>query len=163
MNFKLSFFSIITILLTSCNNDKSKEAATTATPVNDTAKKEEVKVMIPKSACYIWVKGKDTIRLKTEVFPNVVTGNLSYKFSEKDASNGEIDGKLSGDTLLADYRFMSEGKQSVKQVAFLIKDSTATEGYGPMEEKEGKMVLKNISEVDFTKGTKLSKVTCPLQ
>jgi hypothetical protein len=58
-----------------------------------------------------------------------------FKFYEKDSNKGVIDGKLNGDTLLADYKFMSEGIQSTRQVIFLIKDSNATEGYGPMEEK----------------------------
>ena len=89
-----------------------------------------------------------------------VTGSLSYKFYEKDSNKGEIDGKLNGDTLIADYKFMSEGILSTRQVIFLIKDSTATEGYAAMEEKNGKMVFKNINTVDFTKGIVLRKTTC---
>jgi len=116
--------------------------------------------MIPSSSCYLSITGKDTVFLKTEIFPNVVTGVLSYKFHEKDNNKGEIDGKLSGDTLVADYRFMSEGKQSTRQVIFLIKDSVATEGYGNMEEKDGKMTFKDVRNVSFGKGLILKKIPC---
>jgi hypothetical protein len=156
---QLLFFGII--LTASCNND-SKQTASSSKD-EDTSKPVENKIMIPTTVCYSRIAGKDTIMLKTDIFPNVVTGTLSYKFFEKDSNNGEIDGKQNGDTLVAEYTFMSEGKQSIRQVVFLIKDSTATEGYSSMEEKDGKMVFKNLNAVDFTKGTKLRKVPCPAE
>jgi hypothetical protein len=162
----LPLFLIITFIA-SCNNQSSETPATIAaadSSVADTSSKPaEVKIMVPNVACYAYEKGKDTITLKTEHFPNVVTGLLVYKLSGKDSNKGEIDGVLHGDTLIADYKFMSEGKLSTRQVAFILKDSTATEGYGPSEEKEGKMIFKNTSNLDFSKSLKLKQVPCPLQ
>ena len=112
--------------------------------------------------CYAGVLGKDSIFLKTEIFSNVVTGNLVYRFYEKDSNEGEINGTIKNDTLLADYNFMSEGKLSVRQVTFIITDSTASEGYGPVEEKNGKMVFKSSKGIIFRKGFVLKKVPCPL-
>jgi hypothetical protein len=83
-----------------------------------------------------------------------------YDFYEKDSNNGEFNGLIHGDTLLADYKFMSEGKLSTRQVIFLLKDSVAIEGYGDMEEKEGKMVFKNTSDITFGKGLLLNKADC---
>ncbi len=147
-----------TAMMAACNNEpkQSTEISTTA----DTPKAIENKIMIPASSCYTAVRGKDTFKLKVEVFPNVVTGKLLYDFNEKDSNNGEFDGLLRGDTLLADYKFMSEGKLSARQVIFLLKDSTATEGYGDMEEKEGKMVFKNVKDVTFGRGLVLKKAEC---
>jgi hypothetical protein len=116
--------------------------------------------MIPSSSCYFSTTGKDTVKLKVEVFPNVVTGRLSYNLYQKDSNKGEFEGYLHGDTLLADYKFMSEGKLSTRQVIFLIKDNIATEGYGDMEEKDGKMVFKNTNDITFGKGLVLRKVDC---
>ncbi|MBZ4188410.1 hypothetical protein [Niabella beijingensis] len=140
-------------------NSPQQEAATTA-ETSDSAAKQENKVMIPASACYTGQSGKDSFFLKTEIFPNVVTGTLSYNFFEKDKNQGAIEGVLKGDTLLADYTFMSEGKKSVRQVAFLLRDSTATEGYGEVEEKEGKMVFKDPAALSFAKGIRLQKTPC---
>jgi hypothetical protein len=75
-------------------------------------------------------------------------------------NKGEFDGQLHRDTLLTDYKFMSEGKLSIRQVIFFIKDDMAIEGYGDMEEKEGKMVFKNVKAVTFGKGLSLEKNEC---
>jgi len=155
-SFLILFLAAITIA--SCNNETKKSTKTNT--VQDTVKTVENKIMVPASSCYSSTTGKDTFLLKVEVFPNVVTGKLSYRFYEKDSNEGEFDGQLYGDTLLADYKFMSEGKLSTRQVIFLIKNNTATEGYGNMEEKNGKMVFKDIKGVSFGKGLSLKKVEC---
>ena len=116
---------IIITFITSCNNSEPEKTAEAA-PMQDSsaAKPAENKVMVPISGCYSFIKHKDTVLLKMDQFPNVVTGILSYHFYEKDSNNGDIDGTLHGDTLIADYKFMSEGKPSVRQVAFLLQDSS---------------------------------------
>ena len=157
---KKNFFILFSgaILLISCNN-ASKET-TEATIMKDTSTPLENKIMIPTSTCYSFFNGKDTFKLKVEIFPNVVTGKLSYNFFEKDSNNGTFEGKLHGDTLFADYTFMSEGKQSSRQIIFLLKDNVATEGYRDMEEKDGKMVFKNVHGITFQKGLVFSKTEC---
>ena len=148
----------LTIFTISCNNH-SQHTDQKVIPV-DSSKAIENKIMIPVSSCYASWLNKDTVRLKVEVFEHVITGMLSYHFHEKDSNNGDFEGQFKGDTLVADYSFISEGIRSVRQVVFLIKDSTATEGYGEMEEKNGKMIFKNLNEVIFGKGIILQKVEC---
>lgn len=159
--FILPVLILTMVAATSCNNETRKAAELTATP--DTTKPLENKIMIPTSGCYTFTKGRDTVNLKLEKFPHVVTGSLSYNYYEKDYNNGTIDGVLSNDTLVADYIFMSEGKSSVRQVAFLIADSSLTEGFGSVEEKEGKMVFKDLKTLNFKTGIRLHKITCPTQ
>lgn len=155
---KRLIYSFLTsvIILSSCNNNQSLE-----TGANDAiAEKEEMKIQVPDQACYIGAQGKDTIQLVVEQFPNVVTGRLSYNFNEKDDNKGTFDGKLFGDTLIADYTFISEGKSSVREIAFLLRDSTATEGYGPVEEKDGKMIITDRSQLNFKSAVVLNKTSC---
>lgn len=157
---KKLFFPVAAILVLAACNDQSKQdtAKTDTTAANqDTT---QMKVQIPNSGCYLYASGKDTVALKVEVFPNVVTGTLRYDFYEKDGSQGALDGTLHGDTLIAEYNFMAEGTRSIRQVAFLIKDSVVVEGYGDQEEKEGKMVFRNVGQIDFSKGTKMRKISC---
>ena len=158
MKYSFLVLFLAAILIASCNNEQKKPIETTM--VKDTVKTVENKIMIPASSCYSSITGKDTVILKVEVFPNVVTGKLSYQFYEKDSNKGELTGQLKGDTLLADYKFMSEGTQSIRQVIFLIKNNIATEGYGNMEEKNGKMVFKDMRGVSFETGLALNKVEC---
>lgn len=150
----LPFFLLL--LAFACNNEPKQ----TPTSGTDTTKADEMKIMIPAQSCYVGSTGKDSIFLKTERFPNVVTGKLEYRFYEKDQSAGELDGKLFGDTLIADYTFVSEGIKSVRQVIFLLQNDLAIEGYGEMEEKDGKMVFKNIKEIRFDSSFNLRKTVC---
>ncbi len=149
-------FFVITLTV-SCNNNSEQEKTSMAT---DTAKTVENKIQVPVSTCYANLSKKDTVRLKVEVFENVVTGSLVYKLHQKDSNKGEFEGQMKGDTLVADYKFMSEGTQSVRQVIFLVNDSTAREGYGNMEEKNGKMVFKNVKDVVFGNGMILKREEC---
>jgi hypothetical protein len=116
--------------------------------------------MFALAGCYSSVTGKDTFNLKLVVSSDTVNGKLSYKFDQKDNLKGDIQGRLQGDTLLADYKFMSEGKISIRQVTFLMKDSTAMEGYGAMVDKNGEMVFKNLNQLSFGKGLILKKINC---
>ena len=150
---------LISLTLGACNSNNETAGSLTA---EDTAK-PGMKIMIPGMVCYAGVVGKDSVFLKTERFPNVVTGSLQYNFNEKDDARGEIDGVLRSDTLVAMYTFGAEGKTSAREVAFLLTDSTAIEGYGPMEEKDGKMVFRNSSEIVFSQGFKLRVISCPQQ
>jgi hypothetical protein len=153
----LFIISFMLAIATSCNN--ATENAGQDAVVKDSSKPVENKIMIPVSYCYT-SNGKDSVSLKVEVFENVVTGSILYKLFEKDSNNGNFEGQLKGDTLLADYTFMSEGTRSVRQVIFLLKDNIALEGYGDMEDKNGKMVFKNTGTVTFGKGVRLQKTNC---
>lgn len=149
---------VIIMGLFSCNN----ETKTTDTAAKDTAAVPPTDIKLPGYMCFAKRSAGDTFWLQLNVFENVVTGNLNYIFKEKDSNKGEIEGKMNGDTLIADYTFMSEGKKSVRQVAFLVKDSVATEGYGDLEQKDGKMVFKNPQSLTFGKGIVMTKVSCSL-
>lgn len=158
MKQSLLVLSLATIVFASCNNEP-KESSENLT-VSDTSKIIEDKMPISKSICYSTTTGKDSVKMKLEIIDKVVTGNLSYKFYQKDSNKGEVEGVLKGDTLMADYKFMSEGKQSVRQVIFLIQDSVAIEGYGKMDNKDGRMIFKSNKEITFGKGIRLHKVDC---
>ena len=142
----------------SCKNEPKK--TTDATTIVDTAKTVENKTTTPVASCYSYIKDKDTVTLKMESSANNVTGKLTYKLYQKDSNKGELTGQLNGDTLLADYKFMSEGQLSTRQVIFLIRNNVAKEGYGKMEEKNGKMVFKDMKGVSFETGLTLNKVEC---
>ncbi len=166
---KISFaFTLIlsTLALTSCDDTKEETTVTSTTVETDATTTPEpskpapdVTTMQPTMNCYAGHIGKDSFNLRVEQFPTTVTGSLRYDFFEKDKSEGDLDGKISGDTLLANYSFSAEGTISTRQVIFLLKNNTATEGYGDMTEKDGKMVFKDLRSINFS-GPKLQKVAC---
>ena len=112
------------------------------------------------SACYASVTAADSATLRLVNTNGDITGELTYNYYEKDDNRGTIMGQMHGDTLLADYTFMSEGTESVRQVAFLKKGEGFVEGYGDAEEREGKMIFTNTAALDFGQGSVFEKTPC---
>lgn len=117
-------------------------------------------IPIAQQDCYSYIKGKDTAQLTLITTGMVSTGELSYKWFEKDKNNGSIAGEMRGDTLVADYTFNAEGKQSVREVVFLKKGDQMLEGFGEVEEKEGRVRFKDLSQVQFNNTIIFEKVAC---
>ena len=111
--------------------------------------------------CYAYRTETDTVRLTLQnTQPTTVTGQLTYRYFEKDRNQGTIRGTMHGDTLLADYTFQSEGRQSVREVAFLRRDIGFVEGYGPVTELPGKTVFKLPRTLHFDAKYTLLPVPC---
>ena len=158
MNLPFKLIVACTIFsFASCNNDKKSTELSTPT---DSSTVVENEIMRPEATCYFYTNGRDTVQLRVEDVPNGLTGKLVYKIYGKDSNDGSFAGKISGDTLFADYNFMSEGVASVRQIVFLIKDGKATEGLGSMQEKDGKMIFKNLKDITFKTGLVLTKADC---
>ena len=117
-------------------------------------------IPIAEQTCYAYIKGKDTAELTLITTGIVSTGELAYKWFEKDKNMGTIEGEMRGDTLVATYTFNSEGQQSTRQVAFLRRGNQFLEGFGEVEEKDGKIQFKDLSKLDFNKGITFEKVVC---
>ena len=151
---------IVTILIglfgvVSCNNpsphNKKNNKDTLIAPKNNSSLNNEL--------CFSKME-KDTFFLQIFLDDSVVSGKLNYHIFEKDANSGIIKGKLFGDTLMAGYNFKSEGSESVRQVVFLIKDSTAIEGFGEMKDENGRMIFENVHDLNFENGIILKKTDC---
>jgi hypothetical protein len=148
--------AILTGVFAACN----PTTQTSSTTEDSTATAVAPAVTMKGPQCFEQQNAADTFLMQLRVTDAGVEGDLKYGFKEKDKNTGQFAGVMYGDTLLADYHFMSEGKTSVRQVAFLITDSTATEGYGDMEDKDGKMVFKNSESLTFGKGIVMKKTEC---
>lgn len=144
-------------VLVSCKKEKEKEE----TPI---APEEIVVQELVSEECYSAIFKKDTISLSLNIKENqIASGKLSYNFFEKDKNEGTLIGELRGDTLIADYTFMSEGVSSVRQVAFLKKGNTYVEGYGDVvDDNKGKVTFKDTKQLKFDGKTVLSKVDCKM-
>ncbi|MDR6194844.1 lipocalin family protein [Siphonobacter sp. SORGH_AS_0500] len=110
--------------------------------------------------CYAYMTAKDTVYLHISRKNRNITGDLTYKLYEKDSNHGSLDGRVKGDTLLAEYSFSAEGRSSVREVIFLKKGDTYVEGFGPVNDKEGKTVFQDHKNITFINGITLSKTNC---
>ncbi len=150
--FILIIFAIIA--LTSCKKEVNK-------PISVPTVQEEMLADESKIICYQGIIKQDTINLSLQIEDNQeVKGDLVYLFFEKDKNNGTIVGKMFGDTLKANYTFISEGKESVREIVFLKKGKIMIEAYGDVEEKEGKTVFINFKKLYFDSATVLTEMDC---
>lgn len=69
--------------------------------------------------CYGNAIANDTVYLHIMVMGDTVTGDAVFQYAGKDKNTGTLAGEMNGDTLIASYKFMSEGKEIVRQIAFL--------------------------------------------
>lgn len=140
----------------SCNNSSSRMDNSTIPSTADTV----VKATIQLIACYERSNGQDTVRLQFENSNGSITGKLFYKLYQKDVNDGTITGTMEGDTLIARYRFGSEGKISERQVAFLKNGNQLIEGFGPVKEENGQFVFTNTDSLKFDTAYSLKPVPC---
>ena len=114
---------------------------------------------IPET-CYRWVAAKDTIMLSFGANKALVDGRLSYRFYEKDKSNGTIKGTVNGDTLFVNYSFFSEGMFSHREVAFLRKGNSFVLGAGEVSTEGNRNFFTDRKEIRFNTGVELEPVDC---
>ena len=144
-----SIIALSLIVFASCNTEKKQESTT----------KTEVKTTQTET-CYQHTKDSSTIRLNVIINDNMITGNLTYDYYQKDKSKGTIKGQLKSDTLFADYTFMSEGVESVREVVFIKTANGWVEGYGEIDDKDGKVVFKNRNKITFDNNVVLKETAC---
>lgn len=152
---QIKIYALLLFISASCNNNP----AASTNEIDSLADKKTVR--LSSESCYRAVLQKDTVTLHLNVNAGEVTGELAYKFFEKDSNKGSIRGEMNGDTLMAEYIFMSEGVQSAREVAFLQRGDQLIEGYGPMEEKTGRSIFTDHKAISFDeKNIVLRKIDC---
>lgn len=156
---KLILMGAVSVFLFNC----TKKTETPAPKVDtDTiaAADPVIDTLGPKSFCYLGVMGKDSVFASIDDNLGTITGKLSYKNSEKDSSKGEVTGFKSGDTLKLTYEFASEGKKSKRDIYFLQKDNTLTEGIGDHKEEDGQSKYADEKKISYKDGQKLNTADC---
>ena len=152
----LSGFIFMSVLVSCKKGIETKDPAAASNKI--VAKEPELQ------ECYRAILKKDTISLTLNIKNGQFSsGNLSYNFYEKDKNQGTLVGERKGDTLYADYTFMSEGTSSVHEVAFLKKGDSYIEGFGDVvDDNKGKVTFKDKKQLKFDGNVVLLKVDCKM-
>jgi len=132
-------------LFSACQNNSK-------TPATEAVTAEKINEAHPEKECYRYINNRDTITISLEQTNQVVTGELAYRFFEKDKSRGKVSGVKNGDTLLLIYNFESEGMTSERELAFLKKGNKLIQGFGAEVEKDGSMVFKDKKQLKYDEG-----------
>lgn len=144
------------IAFTACQNNKTGKMAADSTITAETA----VVAAAESRTCYARMHNRDTTTLELLMKGEKVTGTLNVSLYEKDKNTGTVEGLVKGDTILLDYTFQSEGMQSVRQVAYLQKDGKLMEGFGDVQELNGKTSFKSLKDLKFDDSVVLEQGDC---
>jgi hypothetical protein len=150
-----SIVAILTnaMLLFACNNNSETK------PVPQ-AETSDAQINEQQTLCYVLQNEKDTVSLQMTVDKNHVSGDLLYHYFEKDRNSGTIEGEMKGDTIFAAYTFMSEGKESKRDVVFLKKGDKLMEGYADINPATGEPDFSDYSMIKFDEKFILKKIDC---
>lgn len=143
-----SIIALNLLFFASCNQEKKQESTKTEVKTTQT------------ETCYQHTKDSSTIKLNIIVKDNIASGNLIYDYYQKDKSQGTIKGEIKSDTLFAEYTFMSEGIESIREVVFLKTVNGWVEGYGEIDDKDGKVTFKNRNKITFDNNALLKQTDC---
>lgn len=145
-------FAALTML--NCKNKEQKIETANTDPQEIIAEKTTALNL----GCYVFDDGKNIVSLEITENGEEIKGNLTYALFEKDKNLGKFKGKFKEGILIADYTFLSEGKESIRQVAFKPEGDKLIEGYGELN-TEG-TAFKDISNIQFTSTMPLTKKEC---
>ncbi len=151
---KLVLIAIVTVFTWNCREKEKEADSQNETEITET--REDVPML--EKGCYKYDENNSIILFEIENTNGPVSGNLSYQLDGKDKNTGEFEGTIKEDKLIGSYTFMSEGKQSTREVAFQIKEEQLIEGYGEMNE-EG-TAFKNHDSINYSSTMPLAKIEC---
>ncbi|WP_157491932.1 hypothetical protein [Gelidibacter mesophilus] len=155
VSIKLMLLTFISLTLFTCKN---KEEKLNKMVTEESIVEEVVITPTLEKGCYTYHENGSMVSMEITKADNPVEGNLTYAFAEKDKNTGTFKGEFNDGKLVADYTFQSEGKESTRQVAFMLKDNQLVEGYGELNEN-GTM-FKDVNFIDYSSTTPLTKTDC---
>ena len=157
-HIKIALFFTITFLIAVSCNTKKKDTPSTKDKESTQLEKKKPKGL--QKGCYVYNDNRSTISLQVLKKGDSIIGTLLFALAKKDKNTGRFIGRIKDSVLMADYTFESEGVESVREVAFRIKNDTLLQGYGPTEMKGEKQVFTRPSSLTFNTEFPLVKKPC---
>ncbi|MGN7818890.1 hypothetical protein ACTJJB_02100 [Chitinophaga sp. 22536] len=149
----LPFFLLLAAVVTSCSQSGSQANKNT-----DSLKTEVTSGN--SDACFLKATGKDSVLLQVHIKDTSISGDLSYRYFEKDRNTGAISGSIRNNIIHAQYTFMSEGVQSTRPVVFKLQDDKAYEAVPDSINPEGIPVFSGKDAALKFDVAPLLKISC---
>jgi hypothetical protein len=153
---KIFFLILVLVTIAACKNETKTENEVVTIPKNKV--QDESKNIILEKGCFEYNNNGNTIKMEITEVSEKVTGNLDIVYAEKDSNHGTFVGKLNNDKLIGVYTFHSEGIESSREMAFLVKGNQLIEGYGELNNDGTK--FKDTTTIKYTSAMPLTKVDC---
>ncbi len=153
---KLVLLTFAIVSMVACKENTKTENQSIIKDENMVEKSSEKPIL--ETGCYEYNSDGNKIKMKITEASENVSGDLNIAYYEKDANQGKFFGKLNGDKLIGNYTFNSEGKESSREMAFLVKDNKLIEGFGDLNEDGTK--FKDVKTLKYNATMPLTKVDC---
>lgn len=148
---------IMLLSLSNCKKASSTESEKTTEVASEMVGENTAQ---PSTGCYVYNANGSKIELQMNTNNNDVNGTLNYELKEKDSNKGTFVGTINDSILIAQYTFQSEGTESIREIAFLLKDDQLIEGFGDVTTEENKTKFKDIKALKFSSSMPLIKTSC---
>lgn len=158
---KLAIVSMVSFaVFFSCKNKEEKhDKNDMEEPMSEQTNREEIASTSQlEMGCYMYKREDNMVNFEITKNENPVEGNLTYALAKKDKNTGTFRGEINEGKLVGIYTFMSEGVQSKRQVAYLLKDKRLIEADGELND-DGNM-FKDLKTVSYTSEMSLNKTDC---
>ncbi len=119
----LIFFTLALVSIVACKNNTKTENQSVTKEENSVKELSEKTIL--ETGCYEYNDNGSSVKMKITEANENVTGDLNIAYAEKDANQGNFIGTLNGNKLIVTYTFNSEGTESAREMAFLIKDNSS--------------------------------------
>lgn len=156
--FKIFTSVLLIIVLVACQKSNS-DSSTTGTATSAT-NQETVSDQPYVELCFLDALNKDTTIVNIAIQGDSVTGEMKWLPYEKDGAIGTLKGTIKNNIITADYNYIIEGSNEIEEKIFVLETDKLIEKTGPLEEKNGKLVMKDPAHAEI--GTTLKKVDCSL-
>lgn len=153
------FNCFLMLILASCNNTPKQEAIIEAPETQANVTYEEKAPALLQLGCYEYKADGNEVTMEiTSIDDNIVEGNLSFAYAEKDKNTGTFKGTLNDDKVIGKYTFMSEGVQSIRDVAFKVEKDRLIEGFGDLDASGTTFV--DTSSIEYNSTMPWIKTNC---
>ncbi|MEO6346758.1 MAG: hypothetical protein ABIO60_02510 [Aquaticitalea sp.] len=149
---------VMTLFFVALFSCKNKEQKPDDTMMEEPMEEEMVMAPTLEKGCYMYNENGSMVNLEITKTDNPVEGSLIYALAEKDKNTGTFRGQFNDGKLVGTYTFQSEGKESKRQVAYMLKDNQLVEGYGELN-ADGTM-FKDVNSVNYSSTMPLTKTDC---
>ncbi|MFB2120603.1 MULTISPECIES: hypothetical protein [Parapedobacter] len=112
------------------------------------------------TSCYLYTRERDSVRFSITVTNDSASGTLHFENYQIDGSQGTVEGRLHGDTLLVVYDFQAEGTQNRTEEAFLKRGANLIRGIGDRKPVGNTYRFTDRGAIDFEAGQVFQPVPC---
>lgn len=153
---KAGLFVSLLILSVACNQQDAPSAGTSSDTTSAPGKPDA----LPAKDCYAWTAGKDSIYFSLDGGTGIRNGRLVYAWAEKDRNEGVWKGTIDENILAGWYTFNSEGRQSVRQVAWKVVGNTLWPAFGPVKQQQDTFYFTDPVHLQFDSTQAWQQVAC---